>query len=162
MCDAVWPAACIVLCVRAAYCLMCLLVLCDLLCDVVWFACSCLCAWAWGVNVFVFCSWILVCCFMVCFERGVCACVMFLRVLRVVCCVLLYGFVVFLGVLLICLCDVSMVYYALSYGLCLCCCVFVRVGLNVLMRLFVTYYAMLYDVFCGVFVFACVLGFCCL
>ena len=39
-----------------------------------------------------------------------------------------------MGVLLVCLCGVSMSHYALSYGLCLCGCVFVRVGLNVLVR----------------------------
>ena len=43
----------------------------------------------------------------------------------VVCCV---------GVLLIYLCGVLMLYYALSYGLCLCCFVCVRVGLYVLVR----------------------------
>ena len=52
------------------------------------------------------------CCFMVCFVRGVCACVVCLRVLRVVYCVILDGmfFVVFfffvcVGVSLIGLCD---------------------------------------------------------
>ena len=34
----------------------------------------------------VLCLWTIVCCFMVCFVRGVCACVMCLRVLRVVYC----------------------------------------------------------------------------
>ena len=82
-------------------------------------------------------------------------CLVRLRVLFVICCVMFYGvfgFVVFVlvfcvcvccvwcivrccmdcclfcvGLLLICLCGVSIIYYALSYGLCLCCCVCVRV-----------------------------------
>ena len=43
-------------------------------------------------------------------------------------------FVFFVRVLLMCLCDVFMVYCVLSSGLCWCCCVFVRAGLNVLVR----------------------------
>ena len=38
------------------------------------------------------------------------------------------------GVLLICLCEVLMLYYALTYGMCLCCCVCVRVGFTVFVR----------------------------
>ena len=78
------------------------------------------------------------CCFMVCFVRGVCACVVLACVAcGVLCDVVWFVFVVVfvcLGVLLICVCDLSMMYYALSHGLCLCCCVFVRVGLNVFVR----------------------------
>ena len=62
-----------------------------------------------------------------------------LRVLRVVCCVMLYGFSVLLffvcvGDLLTCLCDVFMTYCVLSYGLWLCCCACVRVRVNVFVR----------------------------
>ena len=39
------------------------------------------------------------------------------------------------GDLLTCLCDVFMIYCALSYVLCLRCCAFVRVGLNVFVRI---------------------------
>ena len=35
---------------------------------------------------------------------------------------------------LLCLCDVLMIHCVLSYGLWLCCCAFVRVGLNVFVR----------------------------
>ena len=103
--------------------------------------CFCVCVRGLGgFNVFVCCVCEALCCCMVCFVRGVCACVVCLRVLRVVYCVMLYGlfffffFCVCVGVLLICLCGVFMNYSALSYGLCLRCCVFVRVGLNVLVR----------------------------
>ena len=85
----------------------------------------------------VFRSW----CVCVCDVFACVAC----GVLRDVVCV----FCVCLGVLLIRLCDEFMFYYAMSHGLCLCCCVCVRVGLNVLVRLFVTYYAIVYDVFVG-------------
>ena len=66
-------------------------------------------------------------------------CVMFVVcafVLRVVYCVMFVCGIAVLcvGVLLVCLCDVSMVDCVLSYGLCWCCCVFVRAGLNVFVR----------------------------
>ena len=64
-----------------------------------------------------------------------------------------------MGALLICLCGVIIICCVMSYGLCLCYCAFERVGYMCSCVVFVTLYAMLYDVCWGVFVFLCVVVF---
>ena len=84
-----------------------------------------------GVNVVVCIVCGLLCAVLWCVMFVVCA-----FVLRVVYCVMVCGngFVVFLCACVVSVCDVFMVYCVLSSGLCWCCCVFVRAGLNVFAR----------------------------
>ena len=86
------------------------------------------------------CLCVLLANYCVMFYGVFCSCCLFVRcafacvACGVLCDVVLIVFCLCVGVLLIRLRGVFLIDYALSYGLCLCCGVFVRVGLNVLVR----------------------------
>ena len=123
----------------------------------------CLCAWALGVNVFV-CSFVSECVLVYVVFCSWCLCVRYVFACvacGVLCDVVWIVFCVFacVGVLLSCLCDVSMLNYALPYGLCSCCRVLVRVGFNVFVRVVCNLLCDVVGCAFRVFVFVCVLVF---